>query len=402
MMDMTKKIVVSGSTGQDGSYMIEYLLANTQDTIIAAIRRTSQAILSNLKNVIDNPRVKLVTVDLCDGEAVRKLIREEKPDYFINFGAQTFVSDSWTHPVAHMQTNAISLIHILESIREYVPHCRLYSSGSSEQYGNVQYSPQDDKHPMMPRSIYGVSKCTASLICKVYRESYGLYVVHGVLFNHESERRQEYFVTRKITKAVARIARAIKDGKPFEPLELGNIDAKRDWSHAEDFVQGVWLMLNQEEYDPKWQDALNSSDMAKQEPGFKEAVMQLCLSGRIWSPKEYILSSNETHTVREFVERAFDAAGIKGRWLHPDDPVNETFYQLATSISEPDDRGNATATLNPILLMVINPAFYRPAEVELLLGDSGPARRELGWSPKVSFDDLVRRMVNHDLSLVDL
>ncbi len=376
---MTKKIIVTGATGQDGSYMIEYLLANTSNTIIAAIRRTSQAILSNLKDVLDNPRVKLVTVDLCDGEAVRGLIRDEKPDYFINFGAQTFVADSWKHPVAHMQTNAISLIHILEAVREYVPACRVYSAGSSEELGDVLYSPQDEKHPMRPRSPYGVAKCAARLLCKVYRESYGLYVVHGMLFNHESERRQDYFVSRKITKAVARIARAIKDGKPFGPLELGNLDAKRDWSHAEDFVDGVWRMLNQDEYRADFPVNAHSNPLLMWQHDASNA-------------REYILSSGETHTVREFVKKAFAAAGIETYWSS--DGLTE--YAVAWNKPTPNEMAA------PAKLVRINPAFYRPAEVALLLGTSEAARRELGWSPKVSFDDLVNRMVKHDLAAVGL
>lgn len=397
---MSKKIVVTGATGQDGSYMIEYLLANTQDTIIAAIRRTSQAILSNLTAVLDNPRVKMVTLDLCDGEAIRKLIREEKPDYFINFGAQTFVADSWNHPVAHFNTNAISLIHILESVREYVPHCRVYSAGSSEQYGDVAYSPQDEKHPNRPRSIYGVSKVAAQQICKVYRESYGLYVVHGILFNHESERRQDYFVSRKIVKGVARIARAIKDGKPFEPLELGNLDAKRDWSHAEDFVDGVWRMLNQEY--PAGVGILAPGQTTKEgwsSEEYNRRLLSKCLH-------EYILASGETHSVREFVEKAFAIADIEGEWVFDDggdnpQPEQELFVVGVARVIE-DTKDHLDFILVEDVAVRINPAFYRPAEVQLLQGDSSAARRELGWQPKVSFDQLVSRMMKAELKAVGL
>lgn len=351
--DMSKKVIISGCTGQDGSYMAEYLLANTSDTLILLMRRTSQAIVSNLQNVLGNPRVKTVVADLCDGEAIRGVIRDEKPDYFINFGAQTFVADSWKNPVAHFQTNAISLIHILEAVKEYAPKCRVYSAGSSEMFGDVKYSPQDENHPFSPRSVYGVSKCAAGLLCKVYRESYGLYVVHGTLFNHESERRQNYFVTRKITQAVARIVLALKNGESFEPLKIGNIYAKRDWSHAEDFVDGIWKMLNQE------------------------------------SPKEYVLSSGETHSVKEFIEKAFASAGFK---------VYESFAGT--------NEGNVVLPENVVMrlsgsdeiVVRIDPQFYRPAEVELLWGDSSRARKELGWSPKVSFDELVDRMVKNDMA----
>lgn len=393
---MTKKIVVTGATGQDGSYMIEYLLANTQDTIIAAIRRTSQAILSNLKGVLDNPRVKLVTLDLNDVHSISILIRDEKPDYFINFGASAFVPDSWNSPAQVMNTNAISLIHILEAVRQYAPQCRVYSSGSSEQWGNVLYSPQDENHPPRPRSIYGVSKVAAGMICKVYRESYGLYVVHGVLLNHESERRQEYYVTRKITKGVARISKAISEGQSFDSLELGNWDAQRDWSHSLDVIDGVWKMLNQEYTPMDGTPAIDILDDEYREEFDKKIRESEEKTRKAWQPKEYVLSSGEVHSVREFVEKAFSVAGIEGWWMG--EGVNETFKWHPYGARH-DRSGNPESFWT---LVKVNPAFYRPADVETLHGNSSKARSELGWSPKVSFDELVTRMVKHDLAEVGL
>lgn len=353
-----KKIIVTGATGQDGSYMIEYLLENTQDTIIAAMRRTSQAILSNLEAVLGNPRVKLVTMDLNDAHSIESLIRDEKPDFFINLGAQTYVADSWISPAVHMQTNAVSLIHIYEAIRKHVKHCRVYSAGSSEQWGDVKYSPQDENHPMSPRSVYGVTKCAAALLTKVYRESYGLFAIHGILTNHESERRQNYFLTRKVTSGVARIYHAMRTGQSFEPMELGNVNASRDWSHALDFVDGIWKMLNQDK------------------------------------PREYVLSSGETHTVREFVEKAFAAADITYQTQWVGEGLNEQFItNQCWSVRHKEDGVFKT-------LVKINPAFYRPAEVELLWGDSSRARIELGWAPKIGFYELVRRMVENDIKLL--
>lgn len=375
-----KKVIVTGATGQDGSYMIEYLLKNTDNTVIAAVRRTSQAILSNLKDVIGNPRLKLVTTDLNDVHSVTSLIRDEKPDYFVNFGASAFVPDSWNSPAQVMQTNSVALIHILEAIRQFAPQCRTYSAGSSEQWGNVLYSPQDEKHPPRPRSIYGVSKVAAGMICKVYRESYGLYVVHGILLNHESERRQDYYVSRKVTKGVARIAKAINEGKLFEPIELGNLDAKRDWSHAEDFVDGVWRMMNQVEFNCRHLRAQGILIDYEPNPPLNE----------------YVLASGETHSIRELVEKAFASAGIRGLWAGEPGP-DETYVYLPPVSLERLSQGMGVPPL-----VRINPVFYRPADVELLLGDSTAARTELGWSPQVSFDDLVKRMVKSDLAAVGL
>ena len=381
---MNKKCIVTGATGQTGSYMIEYLLDNTENIIICAIRRTSQSILSNLKKVLDNPRVKLVNMDLCDAHSIDKIITEEKPDYFLNFGGQTFVSDSWTTPALHMQTNAISLIHILEAVRKHCPTCRVYSSGSSEQFGDVKYSPQNDKHPMSPRSIYAVSKCAASQICKVYRESYGLHVIHGILFNHESERRQDYFVTRKITKGIARILKSIEKGEKFEPIKLGNLNAKRDWSHAEDFCVGVWMMINQENYRKDLLKHLESSKRYDTIERPTESDKIKYLSSQI---TEYILSSNETHSIREFCNLALKYANIEGYWQGEGE--NEKFY-LADYVLE-------TISVKPSVIIEVSKEFFRPNEVALLLGDSTPAREELGWAPKISFDNLVSRMVSYDI-----
>lgn len=344
---MNKKVIVTGATGQDGSYMCEYLLENTNLEVVAAVRRTSQFINSNLKDCLSNPRFRIIHFDLVDPHSISATIKNEQPDYFINLGAQTFVKDSWDMPVLHFSTNAIGALHILEAIKNHRPTCRFYSAGSSEEFGDVSYSPQDINHPTRARSPYGASKVACRQLVKVYRESYGMYAVHGVLFNHESSRRQDYFVTRKISKGVARIKNAIDraiglgDEVYIEPIELGNLDSKRDWSDSRDFVEGVWLMLNQE------------------------------------SPKDYILASGEAHSIREFIEKAFSVAGINGSWHGQG--LDEEFLA-----------GQQT-------LVRINPDFYRPAEVDLLLGDSTPIREELGWKPKISFDKLVESMVLYDI-----
>jgi GDPmannose 4,6-dehydratase len=380
-----KKVMISGATGQDGSYMAEYLLENTDNTIILLIRRTSQAILSNLTNVIGNPRVKMLDCDLSDGESIRSVIRNERPDYFMNFGASAFVADSWLTPALVMNVNATSLIHILEAVREYCPLCRVYQAGSSEMFGDVVYSPQDEKHPLRPRSVYGVSKVAAKMICKVYRESYNLYSISGYLFNHESSRRGVPYISRKLTHSVARIKKAMENGESFEPISVGNIYARRDWSYAPDFIDGIWRMMNQDVYRDNMSMAydylLTSKNGELQHFGYnKEFLTQL---------NEYVLSSNETHTVKELIEKAFHYAGIEGgKWSG--EGVNEIYTITYPKFCRAEK-----------VLVKIDPKFYRPADVELLLGDSTKARKELDWKPKVGFDELVKLMVENDINLLN-
>jgi len=343
-----KKVIITGVTGMDGSTMADYLINNTDHLIVAGIRRLSNDNHKNIEHLKNNPRFKLIDLDITDSSNIESVIREEQPDYFINFAANSFVGNSWTMPVNHMQTNCMAVLYQLEAVKKFAPNCRYYQAGSSEEFGDVVTVPQDETHPIRPRSPYGASKAAARMLVKVYRESYNLYAIQGWLFNHEGVRRGSEFVTRKITQNVARIKRSTNVGEKFEPLELGNLDSKRDWSDAEDFVAGVWLMLNQA------------------------------------SPKEYVFSSNETHSVREFVELAFKHAGIEGEWTltQESDPTSEQFIS---------SQGKC--------LVKINPKFYRPAEVDILLGDSSLARKELGWQPKVSFEKLVEKMVKNDLDL---
>lgn len=339
-----KKVIVTGVTGQDGSYMVDFILNNTDHMVYGIRRRSSNPNLDNIKHNLDNPRFKMLIGDLSDSNSIDEIVKEIKPDYFINFAAQSFVGSSWQIPLQTFDATAVGVLRCLEAVRKYAPNCRFYSAGSSEEMGDVLYSPQDLKHPIRPRSPYGAAKAAARHITKVYRESYNLYAIHCILYNHESERRGEEFVTRKITQNVARIFKAIKNGVPFEPLELGNIDSKRDWSHAEDFIKAIWLMLNQDQ------------------------------------PKEYLLSSGEAHSVREFIEKAFKFAGI------------ENFYWVGKKENE------QLISEDKSVLMKINIKFYRPAEVELLLGNSEEARKDLNWKPDNSFDDLVRRMIKNDIS----
>ena len=355
-----RKVLVTGTLGQDGANMCEYLLRMPDYKVFGMIRRVANPNFVNCKAFLNNENFQLVYGDLTDEFSVAKLVQEIQPDYFINFAANSFVGCSWDMPMQVFDTNAIGVMRCLEAIRRYQPKCRFYSAGSSEEFGNVDYTPQDLKHPIKPRSPYGASKASARHIVKVYRESYDLYAIHGILFNHEGTKRGEEFVTRKITKGVARIYHELKDvdkwrrrgglsGEPvkFDPIELGNIYSKRDWSDSEDFVEGVWLMLNQPE------------------------------------PKDYLLASGETHTIKEFVTEAFKIAGISGCWTEVEgDPLLTKFYLNSD---------------NTRILVRINPKFYRPAEVELLLGDPTEAEEAIGWRPKISFDNLVKRMVEFDI-----
>lgn len=340
-----KKVIITGVTGQDGSHMADYLLANTDAQIFGAVRRLS---VSNHKNIshISDPRFKLIDMDIADPESINSAIIKYKPDYFINLAANSFVGTSWEMPVNHMQTNCMGVLYQLEAIRKFAPNCRYYNAGSSEEFGDVAFSPQTEFHPLRPRSPYGASKAAARQVVKVWRDSYNLYAVQGWLFNHEGTRRGVEFVTRKITKGVAKIKKSIDSNNFIEAIKLGNLESKRDWSDAEDFVHGIWLMLNQEK------------------------------------PKDYVLSSDETHTVREFVELAFAAAGIEGQWLGRTGTIEEVFINKESRLP----------------MVMIDPRFFRPAEVDLLLGDSTMARSELGWKPKTSFFQLVKKMTLNDLA----
>jgi len=339
-----KCIVVTGVTGQDGSHMVDFLLENTDYIVFGCVRRLSVYNHNNISH-IKSDRFRLINFDLTDANLISRTVESLKPKYFINLAAQSFVGSSWDFSLQTWEANSTSVLNTLEAIRIHCPSCRFYQAGSSEEFGDVLDSPQSESHPLRPRSPYGASKAAARQLIKVWRDSYDLYAIQGWLFNHEGTRRGEEFVTRKITKNVARIQKEYASGE-FKPLELGNVDAMRDWSDAEDFVEGIWLMLNQEK------------------------------------PKEYVLSSNETHTIREFVEEAFNFAGFgseKCRW--DGHGVNEKYYH--------EDK----------ILVQINTDFYRPAEVELLLGDSDLARKELGWKPKTDFLGLVRKMVANDIDL---
>jgi|FAXJ01.1.fsa_nt_gi GDPmannose 4,6-dehydratase len=383
-------VIITGVTGQDGSFMSDFLLNNTEYEIFGGARRLSVSNHENIAHIDGEKRFHLINFDLTDDHSISQTISWLKPKFFINFAAQSFVKSSWDFPAQTWNTNTLSIIHILEAIRIHCPECRFYNAGSSEEFGDVVYAPQDEKHPLRPRSPYGASKAAARQLVKVYRESYGLYAIQGWLFNHEGTRRGEEFVTRKITKAVAQIKKKIVDSHrgplPLKivPLELGNLNAKRDWTDAEDCVQAVWRMLNQEKYNPSFPPI----EFSGQNGCYTKATYNTVVKEK-WFPfiAEYVVSSGENHTVKEFVAEAFGAAGIRGHW--EGEKEKERFISDTMGLSED-------------VLVQINPSYYRPAEIEVLLGNPAKIVTELGWKSTTTFKQLVKKMVNKDLQLIGL
>ena len=352
---MTRKALVTGLLGQDGSNMCEYLLGLDNIKVFGMARRSSNPNFSNCESFLNHPNFQLVYGDLTDQYSIDKLVQEIQPDYFINFAANSFVGISWDMPMQVFDTNAMGVLRCLEAVKRYQPKCRFYSAGSSEEFGDVAYSPQDMNHPLRPRSPYGASKCAARHLVKVFRESYNLYAVHATLFNHEGLKRGEEFVTRKITKGVAKAREEFfntdkwVEGQPpkVTPIEIGNLQAKTDWSESEEFVEGVWKMLQMDH------------------------------------PRDYLLASGETHSIKEFAERAFFHAGIKNVYWEGEGVDQKLFV---------NHEGK-----HQVILVKVNPKFYRPAEIELLWGDASETQEVLDWKPRISFDNLVERMVICDI-----
>jgi GDPmannose 4,6-dehydratase len=340
-----KRVVVTGVTGQDGSHMVEYLLKNTNCMVYGTIRRLSVTNHENIEHLKNEPRFQLVNMDLTDSFSIRDVIVDLKPDYFINFAAQSFVDGSWDYPIQTWETDANSVLYMLEAIRKFLPNCRFYNAGSSEEFGDVITDPQSEEHPLRPQSPYGAAKAAARQLVRVYRESYDLYAVQGWLFNHEGSRRGKEFVTRKISHGVAMIKHAMEKNEEIPVLRLGNMDAQRDWTDAEDFMSGVWLMMNQD------------------------------------APKNYVLASGKMHTVREFLEETLKNANIKYKILGKDE-----YEKVLTE----DDQ----------LLVEVDPQFYRPAEVHKLRGDCSLAEKELGWTRIYDFKSLVKKMYKNDYDLL--
>ena len=334
-----KKALITGITGQDGSYLAELLLEKGYE-VYGIMRRKSVVDYGNGDHIKD--KLNFIYADMTDVVSLIRAMRISQADEIYNLAAQSFVATSWEQPLATADIDALGVTNMLEAIRTVKPEARFYQASTSEMFGLVQEMPQKETTPFYPRSPYGVAKLYGHWITKNYRESYDMYACSGILFNHESERRGLEFVTRKITDAVARIKLGIQDH-----VELGNMDSKRDWGHSRDYVYAMWLMLQQDKAD------------------------------------DYVVASGETHTVREFVELAFGHVGIEIEWKGQG--VDEIGVDKATGKT----------------IVSINPKFFRPAEVDVLLGDPAKADKVLGWKREVSFSQLVEGMVKNDLAIVE-
>lgn len=335
---MKKSALITGITGQDGSYLAELLLEKGYE-VYGIMRRKSVVDYGNVEHIKE--KIKFIYADMTDLISLINAMNISQADEVYNLAAQSFVATSWEQPLATAEIDAVGVTNMLEAIRNTKPECRFYQASTSEMFGLVQEIPQRETTPFYPRSPYGVAKLYGHWITKNYRESYDMYACSGILFNHESERRGKEFVTRKITDAVARIKQGIQDH-----LELGNMDSKRDWGHSKDYVMAMWLMLQQEKAD------------------------------------DYVIATNETRTVREFVEKSFSYVGIDILWQG--EGINEVGIDKET---------NKT-------VVKINPKFFRPAEVDILLGNPEKAEKELKWKREISFEQLVERMVKNDMELV--
>jgi GDPmannose 4,6-dehydratase len=344
---MSKTALITGITGQDGAYLAEFLLAKGY-TVHGIKRRSSLFNTDRIDHLYQDPHLKdrrfiLHYGDMTDSSSLLRVIQQVQPDEFYNLAAQSHVAVSFEEPEYTADSDALGTLRVLEAIRilSLERKTRFYQASTSELFGKAQEMPQKESTPFYPRSPYAAAKLYAYWITVNYREAYGMFACNGILFNHESPLRGETFVTRKVTRAMARIKLGLQDC-----LYLGNLDARRDWGHARDFVEAQWLMLQQSE------------------------------------PEDFVIATGEQHSVREFVEAACDELGIKLTWRGTG--LDEKGYG-------PDGRS----------IVVVDPRYFRPTEVDSLLGDAGKARAKLGWSPKVGFKELVSEMVREDLKAAE-
>ena len=347
-----KKAIITGITGQDGAYLAELLLEK-EYTVYGTYRRTSSVNFWRMEDVgiINHPNLHLVEFDLTDLGCTIALIQKVQPDEIYNLAAQSFVGVSFDQPTTTAKITGMGALNLLEAIRLINPKIRFYQASTSEMFGKVQAIPQIEETPFYPRSPYGVAKLYAHWMTINYRESYGIFGSSGILFNHESPLRGREFVTRKITDSVAKIMM----GK-LDLLELGNIDAKRDWGYAKEYVEGMWRMLQVDE------------------------------------PDTYVLATNRTETVRDFIGMAFKGAGINVEFKGSAEGETAVIASLGEGLSNSEHKLKIGQTV-----MKVNPKFYRPAEVELLIGNPAKAKSKLGWEPTTTLEQLCQMMVEADI-----
>ena len=341
-----KKALITGITGQDGSYLAELLLDKGYE-VHGIIRRASTFNTQRIDHIYQDPheenvRLKLHYGDMTDSSNLSRLVEKINPDEIYNLAAQSHVGTSFETPEYTTDVDAMGTLRLLDAIKESEVECKFYQASTSELYGKVQEVPQTEETPFYPRSPYAAAKLYAYWIVKNYREAYDLFAVNGILFNHESPRRGKRFVTRKITRAVARITKGKQD-----KIYLGNMNAKRDWGYAKDYVKMMWMMLQHD------------------------------------TPEDYVIATGETHTVREFVETAFSHVDVEIEWQG--EGVDEKGIDK--------DTGE--------VLVEVDPKYFRPTEVDLLIGDPSKAKEELGWEPEVKFKELVQLMVQSDLEAIE-
>lgn len=337
---MAKKAFITGITGQDGPFLAQLLLEKGYE-VYGGIRRSTLPNMKNLEFLGIHKDVKFVEMDLIEYSNLYNLITEIKPDEFYNLAAQSFVGSSFRLPILTTNTNSIGVAYILDILKTFSPETKFYQASTSEMFGKIKETPQTEETPFYPRSPYGVSKVYSHWLTVNYRESYDMFATSGILFNHESELRGPQFVTRKITLHVAKVSKGSD-----EVLELGNLNASRDWGYAKEYVEGMYLMMQAEK------------------------------------PDTFVLATGKTISVREFVEAAYKMIDIEMRW--EGEGIDEKGYDAKT------DK----------LLIQVNPEFYRPAEVDLLIGDASKAKEVLGWEPKVGVNELAEIMVKNDIALL--
>ena len=346
-MEKVKKALITGITGQSGSHLADLLLEKGYE-VHGIIRRTSTFNTGRIDHIFD--QLKLHYGDLTDPLVISNLVSQIQPDEVYNLAAQSHVKVSFEIPYYTAQVDGLGTLAILEAVKNHCPKAKVYQASTSELYGGMGYNmPQTgytETSVMHPRSPYGVAKLYGLWITKNYRESYGMYISNGILFNHEGERRGETFVTRKITMALSKIKNSIDSGEDFKTLKLGNLYSKRDWGYAKDYVEGMWLMLQQDK------------------------------------PDDYVLATGETHTIKDFVELACKECGWKINW------VGEGV----------DEKGILD---NGLTIIEVDEKYYRPAEVDVLLGDYTKAKEVLGWEPKTKIRDLVKIMMKNDIKNIE-